>query len=266
MLTFVLNAFNNGGGQIDAERVKTVRAKTRFPTYASLVAASAYQKLPEPPEGFTLIKMAIGFHNPAQMNAMPGQWYDEPRGGAPHGNKGMLTEKGLKRIVASVEAMKKVLGDEVGLALDLQEKTVKHYMTSILQKLQVRNRVEAAMLAGNADYAPALELIEYVQHAEQPSVAAFMESRRESPHREMFERAEAHGLKDVIDTAVAEQDIQSILRGVEALQVKAEYEALNLLLEQQAIEEDEEEMPAIQDDSSWRNITTNSGVAGSCRQ
>ena len=36
---------------------------------------------------------------------------------------------------------------EVGEALDLQEKTVKHYMTSILQKLHVRNRVEAAMLA-----------------------------------------------------------------------------------------------------------------------
>ncbi len=36
---------------------------------------------------------------------------------------------------------------EVGEVLELQEKTVKHYMTSILQKLQVRNRVEAAMLA-----------------------------------------------------------------------------------------------------------------------
>ena len=36
---------------------------------------------------------------------------------------------------------------EVGEALDLQEKTVKHYMTSILEKLQVRNRVEAALLA-----------------------------------------------------------------------------------------------------------------------
>ena len=36
---------------------------------------------------------------------------------------------------------------EVGLNLDLQEKTVKHYMTSILQKLHLRNRVEAAMLA-----------------------------------------------------------------------------------------------------------------------
>ena len=36
---------------------------------------------------------------------------------------------------------------EVGDELELQEKTVKHYMTSILQKLHVRNRVEAAMLA-----------------------------------------------------------------------------------------------------------------------
>ncbi len=36
---------------------------------------------------------------------------------------------------------------EVGAHLDIQEKTVKHYMTSILQKLHVRNRVEAAMLA-----------------------------------------------------------------------------------------------------------------------
>lgn len=36
---------------------------------------------------------------------------------------------------------------EVGQRLYLSEKTVKHYMTNILQKLQVRNRVEAAMLA-----------------------------------------------------------------------------------------------------------------------
>ena len=36
---------------------------------------------------------------------------------------------------------------EVGEALELQEKTVKHYMTSILQKLNLRNRVEAAVQA-----------------------------------------------------------------------------------------------------------------------
>lgn len=36
---------------------------------------------------------------------------------------------------------------EVARRLDLQEKTVKHYMTSILQKLHARNRVEAALIA-----------------------------------------------------------------------------------------------------------------------
>lgn len=35
----------------------------------------------------------------------------------------------------------------VGEKLNLSEKTVKHYMTNILQKLRVRNRVEAALLA-----------------------------------------------------------------------------------------------------------------------
>ena len=36
---------------------------------------------------------------------------------------------------------------EIGRNLFLSEKTVKHYITIILQKLQVRNRVEAALLA-----------------------------------------------------------------------------------------------------------------------
>ena len=36
---------------------------------------------------------------------------------------------------------------EIGQQLSLSEKTVKHYMTNILQKLQVRNRVEAALFA-----------------------------------------------------------------------------------------------------------------------
>jgi DNA-binding NarL/FixJ family response regulator len=40
---------------------------------------------------------------------------------------------------------------EIGQDLHLSEKTVKHYMTNILQKLQVRNRVEAALLAHKSE-------------------------------------------------------------------------------------------------------------------
>ena len=36
---------------------------------------------------------------------------------------------------------------QIANRLMISEKTVKHYMTAILQKLQVRNRVEAALIA-----------------------------------------------------------------------------------------------------------------------
>ncbi|WP_425074347.1 response regulator [Sagittula sp. S175] len=51
-------------------------------------------------------------------------------------------EVSILRLVATGQSNK-----EIARALDLQEKTVKHYMTNILQKLQVRNRVEAALKA-----------------------------------------------------------------------------------------------------------------------
>lgn len=53
-------------------------------------------------------------------------------------------EEEILRLVA-----KGLSNKEVGLELDIREKTVKHYMTSILQKLQVRNRVEAAVKASD---------------------------------------------------------------------------------------------------------------------
>lgn len=40
---------------------------------------------------------------------------------------------------------------EIGQQLFLTEKTVKHYMTNILQKLHVRNRLEAALLVRKSD-------------------------------------------------------------------------------------------------------------------
>jgi L-alanine-DL-glutamate epimerase-like enolase superfamily enzyme len=107
------------GGKI-RDRVRAYNGGVRFPMtgqtpqhYAENVA-----KMKEAKEGFTLIKQAVGFHNPAMMRAMPDGWYDEPRTGASHPDRGLMTERGLKQVVACVEAMKKVLGDEIGLALD----------------------------------------------------------------------------------------------------------------------------------------------------
>ena len=68
-------------------------------------------------EGFTIIKQSIGFHSPMPYH-VPGFSYGEAREGGPHPNRGPLTERGLNHVIACVEAMKVVLGDEVGLALD----------------------------------------------------------------------------------------------------------------------------------------------------
>jgi len=50
-------------------------------------------------------------------------------------------EQILKRVAQGLS------NKEIALALTLSEKTVKHYMTNVLRKLQVRNRVEAAIKA-----------------------------------------------------------------------------------------------------------------------
>ncbi len=54
-------------------------------------------------------------------------------------------EEEILRLVA-----KGLSNKEVARELDLQEKTVKHYMTAILGKLQAKNRVEAAIIAHEA--------------------------------------------------------------------------------------------------------------------
>src|SRR5579884_4030787 len=107
------------GGKI-RDRVRVYNGAVRFPMTGQSPQdyAENMAKMKESKEGFTLIKQAVGFHNPAMMHAMPNGWYDEPRTGPPHSDRGLMTERGLEQIIACVEAMKKVLGDEIGLALD----------------------------------------------------------------------------------------------------------------------------------------------------
>ena len=51
-------------------------------------------------------------------------------------------EEDILRLVA-----KGLSNKEAAVELGLREKTVKHYMTIILEKLQARNRTEAALIA-----------------------------------------------------------------------------------------------------------------------
>lgn len=67
---------------------------------------------------------------------------------APHGFSGRFVdltarEEQILGLVSQGQSNKEI-GDNVGLT----EKTVKHYMTNILHKLDVRNRAEAALVAG----------------------------------------------------------------------------------------------------------------------
>jgi DNA-binding NarL/FixJ family response regulator len=60
--------------------------------------------------------------------------------------------KGVDELTPREDEILKLLGDgltnrEIADHLCLAEKTVKHYMTNVLQKLHVRNRVEAALIS-----------------------------------------------------------------------------------------------------------------------
>jgi L-alanine-DL-glutamate epimerase-like enolase superfamily enzyme len=106
------------GGKV-RDQVRVYNGGVRFPMKDSSPGeyAENMRKMKAASEGFTIIKQGIGFHS-AMPYQVPGFSYDEPRRGAPHANRGLLTEKGIKHIIACVEAMKAELGDGIGLALD----------------------------------------------------------------------------------------------------------------------------------------------------
>jgi L-alanine-DL-glutamate epimerase-like enolase superfamily enzyme len=69
-------------------------------------------------EGFTIVKQAIAFHS-GMLSQVPNFFYGDVRTGEGRSlNRGPITERGLKHVVECVAAMKEVLGDEIGLALD----------------------------------------------------------------------------------------------------------------------------------------------------
>src|SRR5258705_1660762 len=106
------------GGKV-RDKVRVYNGGVRFSMkgYSPEDYTEDMRKMKAASEGFTIIKSPIGFHS-NMPHQIPNFSYDEPRTGAPHTNRGLLTEKSMKHIIACVEAMKSGLGDEIGLALD----------------------------------------------------------------------------------------------------------------------------------------------------
>ena len=106
------------GGKV-RDRVRVYNGGVRFQMAGSSPEdyAADMAKMKARPEGFTIIKSSIGFHSATPRN-VPDFFYGELQTGGFHANRGPLTERGLKHVIACVEAMKAVLGDEIGLALD----------------------------------------------------------------------------------------------------------------------------------------------------
>jgi L-alanine-DL-glutamate epimerase-like enolase superfamily enzyme len=106
------------GGKV-RDKVRVYNGAVRFPMtgYSPQDYADNMAKMKAANEGFSIIKQGIGYHSP-MPNRVPDYTYAEVYSGGRHPNRGPLTERGLKHTIACVEAMKEVLGDEIGLALD----------------------------------------------------------------------------------------------------------------------------------------------------
>jgi L-alanine-DL-glutamate epimerase-like enolase superfamily enzyme len=79
--------------------------------------ADNMRQMKESPENFSIIKQGVAFHSP-MATQVPDFYYGDQVEGRFHSNRGLLTEKGFKHLMACIEATKDVCGDEVGLALD----------------------------------------------------------------------------------------------------------------------------------------------------
>ncbi|WGF88432.1 mandelate racemase/muconate lactonizing enzyme family protein [Marinivivus vitaminiproducens] len=108
-----------GGKVRDRVRVYNGAFRAPFTTYGPEDYAREAERMKALPQGFTIVKQGIGFHSPMKRK-IPDFYYGDAQPDVFHGvlDRGVLTERGMKHVLACVEAMKEVLGDGIGLALD----------------------------------------------------------------------------------------------------------------------------------------------------
>jgi L-alanine-DL-glutamate epimerase-like enolase superfamily enzyme len=108
------------GGKV-RDRVRVYNGARRAPmkSFRPEDYAAEMRRMMALPEGFTIVKQGISFHSPMKRE-FPGYYYGEPNASPFHGalDRGLVTERGFAYTLDCVAAMKEVLGDKVGLALD----------------------------------------------------------------------------------------------------------------------------------------------------
>ena len=106
------------GGKV-RDKVRVYNGAVRFPLegFEPEHYADNMRKMVASPENFSFIKQGVAFHGPMAAK-VPDFYYGDPISASRSPNRGLLTEKGFKHLMACIEEMKDVCGDEVGLALD----------------------------------------------------------------------------------------------------------------------------------------------------
>ena len=106
------------GGKV-RDKICVYNGAVRFPMdgcqpedYAKNMA-----KMKAAPEKFSIIKQGVAFHG-QMATQVPDFFYGEFQSGSHHANRGLITERGMGHLIDCIQAMKDVLGNEVGLALD----------------------------------------------------------------------------------------------------------------------------------------------------
>src|SRR5688500_7633892 len=106
------------GGKV-RDRVRVYNGGVRVPLTGHTPAhyAEAMHRMREAQEGVTIVKQGVGFHS-QRRRQFEGFLHGVPPATGVGGNRGRLTEQGLRHVVGCAEGMKEALGDGVGLALD----------------------------------------------------------------------------------------------------------------------------------------------------
>ena len=108
-----------GGKVRDHVRVYNGALRQPLPGQTPAHYADEMRRMLALPQGFTLVKQPIAFHSPMKREVENFYLGERDESGFHSWNdRGLLTEHGMNHALDCVAAMKEVLGDKVGLALD----------------------------------------------------------------------------------------------------------------------------------------------------